>query len=64
MHSMILDGSDKFFTIDENYCPTMQHPKLNFEEILRQTLFYYVENVNQSRTETIVANSFFSNVLE
>ena len=46
MHSMIVDGSDKFFTIDEDYCPTMQHRRLNFEKILHQTLSYYVENVN------------------
>lgn len=40
------DGSDKFFTIDESYCPTMQNFPLNFDDIIRQTLWYYVEKVN------------------
>ncbi len=46
IHSIIPDGSEKFFTIDESYCPTMQRVPLNFDEIIRQTLWYYVENVN------------------
>ncbi len=47
IHSIIPDGSDKFFTIDESYCPTMQNYPLNFDDIIRQTLWHYVENVNQ-----------------
>ncbi len=46
IHSIIPDGSDKFFTIDESYCPTMQYNPLNFDDIIRQTLWFYVENVN------------------
>lgn len=45
-HSIIPDGSDKFFTIDESYCPTLQKFPFNFDDIIRQTLWYYVENVN------------------
>ena len=45
-HSIIPDGSDKFFTINETYCPTMQHTRLNFDQIFRQTIFYYIEHVN------------------
>jgi hypothetical protein len=45
IHSIIPDGSDKFFTIDEGYCPTMQNHRVNFDDIIRQTLWYYVENV-------------------
>ncbi len=48
IHSIIPDGSDKFFTIDESYCPTIQHDPLNFDDILRQTLWYYVENVKHN----------------
>ena len=39
------DGTDKFFTIDESYCPTMQNHPLNFDNVIRSTLWYYVENV-------------------
>ncbi len=46
IHSTIPDGSDKFFTIDESYCPKIQNYSLNFDDIIRQTLWYYVENVN------------------
>jgi hypothetical protein len=40
------DGSDKFFTIDESYCPTMQNHPLIFDDVIRQTIWYYVENVS------------------
>ncbi|CAF4593790.1 unnamed protein product [Rotaria socialis] len=43
-HSLLPDGSDKFFTIDESYCPTMQNHPLVFDDILRKTIQYYVEN--------------------
>jgi hypothetical protein len=43
----MLDGSDDFFTIDESYCPTVQKHPLNFDHIIRQTLWYYIENVSQ-----------------
>ena len=46
IHSIIPDGSDNFFTIDESYCPKIQNYPLNFDDIIRQTLWYYVENVN------------------
>ncbi len=46
-HSFIPDSSDKFFTINENYCPTVQNYPLNYDDIIRQTLWYYVENVSQ-----------------
>ncbi|CAF2622572.1 unnamed protein product [Rotaria sp. Silwood2] len=42
--SIIPDGSDKFFTIDESYCPTMQNHPLIFDDVLRKTIQYYVEN--------------------
>lgn len=45
-HSIIPDGSDKFFTINEHYCPIIQHIQLNFDQILRQTILYYIEHVN------------------
>jgi hypothetical protein len=50
IHSIIPDGSDKFFTIDEGYCPTMQNHRINFDDIIRQTLWYYVENVKPDCT--------------
>jgi hypothetical protein len=40
------DGSDKFFTIDESYCPTMQNHPLTFDDVIRKTIWYYVENVS------------------
>lgn len=43
--SSLPDGSDKFFTIDESYCPTMQNHPLVFDDIIRKTILYYVENV-------------------
>jgi hypothetical protein len=44
-HSNLPDGSDKFFTIDESYCPTIQNHPLNFDDVIRKTILYYVENV-------------------
>ncbi|UJR22007.1 hypothetical protein I4U23_025074 [Adineta vaga] len=44
IHSIIPNGSDNFFTIGESYCPTIQKHVLNFDEIVRQTLWYYIEN--------------------
>jgi hypothetical protein len=44
--SILPDGSDKFFTIDESYCPTMQNHPLIFDDVIRKTILYYVENVN------------------
>jgi hypothetical protein len=49
-HSIISNGSDKFFTIDESYCPAMVNYPLNFDEIIRETLWYYVENVSDTKT--------------
>jgi hypothetical protein len=43
--SILPDGSDKFFTIDESYCPTMQNHPLIFDDVIRKTIWYYVENV-------------------
>jgi hypothetical protein len=45
------DGSDKFFTIDESYCPTMQNHPLNFDDVIRKTIWYYVENVNKQKSK-------------
>ncbi|CAF4517395.1 unnamed protein product [Rotaria sp. Silwood1] len=42
--SILPEGSDKFFTIDESYCPTMQNHPLIFDDVLRKTIQYYVEN--------------------
>jgi len=42
--SILPDGSDKFFTIDESYCPTMQNHPLIFDDVIRKTIRYYVEN--------------------
>ncbi|CAF0800167.1 unnamed protein product [Rotaria sordida] len=42
--SILPDGSDKFFTIDESYCPTMQNHPLIFDDVLRKTIQYYIEN--------------------
>jgi hypothetical protein len=50
-HSMAPDGSDKFFTIDESYCPTVQHHPLIFDDVIRKTIYYYVENVTISNRE-------------
>ncbi len=51
--SIFPDGSDKFFTIDESYCPTMQNHPLIFDEVIQKTIWHYVENVriykNQNR---------------
>ncbi|CAF3620544.1 unnamed protein product [Rotaria sp. Silwood1] len=44
MHSTVPDDSEKFFTIDESYCPTIQKHSLNFDDIIRQTLWYYIDN--------------------
>jgi hypothetical protein len=44
--SIPADGSDKFFTIDESYCPTMQNHPLIFDDVIQKTIWYYVENVN------------------
>ncbi|CAF2827423.1 unnamed protein product [Rotaria sp. Silwood2] len=44
VHSTVPDDSENFFTIDESYCPTMQKHSLNFDDIIRQTLWYYIEN--------------------
>ncbi|CAF1271892.1 unnamed protein product [Adineta ricciae] len=44
MPVMLPDGSDNFFTIDESYCPTMQNHPLVFDDIIRETIWYYVEN--------------------
>jgi hypothetical protein len=49
IHSIIPDGSDKFFTIDESYCPTMQNYPINFDDITRETLWYYIENVSRDQ---------------
>ena len=43
--SSLPDGSDKFFTIDESYCPTVQNHPLIFDDIIQKTICYYVENV-------------------
>lgn len=43
--SVIPAGSDKFFTIDESYCPTAQNHPLDFDPIIQQTILYYIENV-------------------
>lgn len=43
-NSILPDGSDNFFTIDESYCPTMQNHPLIFDDIIRKTIWYYVEN--------------------
>jgi hypothetical protein len=45
LQSAHADGSDKFFTIDESYCPTMQNHSLHFDQVIRETLIYYIENV-------------------
>lgn len=44
--SSLPDSSDKFFTIDESYCPTTQNHPLIFDDIIRKTIYYYVENVS------------------
>ncbi|CAF1161745.1 unnamed protein product [Rotaria sordida] len=44
IHSTIPDDSENFFTIDESYCPTIQKHSLNFDDVIRQTLWYYIEN--------------------
>ncbi|CAF3649066.1 unnamed protein product [Adineta steineri] len=44
MPHMLTDDSDKFFTIDESYCPTMQNHPLIFDDVIKQTILYYVEN--------------------
>lgn len=46
--SIMMDDKDKFFAIGESYCPTMQRHQLNFDDIIRQTLWYYVDNVNKN----------------
>ena len=46
--SILPDGSDKFFTIDESYCPTMQNHPLIFDDVIRRTIWYYVENVTMN----------------
>lgn len=43
--SIFPEGSDKFFTIDESYCPTMQYHPLIFDKVIRETIWHYVENV-------------------
>jgi hypothetical protein len=45
IQSILPDGSDKFFTIDESYCPSMQNHPLNFDQVIRKTLWYYIETV-------------------
>ena len=44
--SLVLDGPDKFFTIDESYCPSMQNYPLNFDDVFKNTVVYYIENVS------------------
>lgn len=44
----MMNDKDKFFAIGESYCPTMQRHQLNFDDIIRQTLWYYVDNVNKN----------------
>lgn len=41
--SVLPDGSDKFFTIDESYCPSMQNHSMNFDPIIQKTLWHYIE---------------------
>lgn len=45
-NSVVPEGSDKFFTIDESYSPTAQNHTLVFDDVLRKTVLYYIENVN------------------
>lgn len=45
------DSADKFFTIDESYCPTMQNHPLVFDDICRKTIHYYIENVSLNKEE-------------
>jgi hypothetical protein len=54
--SLLPDGSDKFFTIDESYCPTMQNHPLIFDDVIRKTIYYYVENVNFSNKKYFYYN--------
>jgi hypothetical protein len=43
--ALLADGSDNFFTIDESYCPTTQNHPLVFDDVIRNTIWYYIENV-------------------
>ncbi|CAF1355417.1 unnamed protein product [Adineta steineri] len=45
-YSINPDGSDEFLTIDDSYSLTIQNQPLNFDQIIGQTLWYYIENVN------------------
>lgn len=45
-HSALPDGSDKFFTIDESYCPTTQNHPLLFDNVVKTTILHYIENVS------------------
>lgn len=47
--SILPDGSDKFFTIDESYCPSMQNHQLSFDPIIQKTIYHYIETVHFSR---------------
>ncbi|CAF1384306.1 unnamed protein product [Adineta steineri] len=43
-YSINPDGSDEFLTIDDSYSLTIQNQPLNFDQIIGQTLWYYIEN--------------------
>ncbi|CAM4811443.1 unnamed protein product [Rotaria magnacalcarata] len=42
--SIVSEDKENFFTIDEIYCPTIYNHTLNFDDIIRQTLWYYIDN--------------------
>lgn len=44
--ALLSDGTDNFFTIDESYCPTTQNHPLVFDDVIRNAIWYYVENVS------------------
>jgi len=46
IHSTTTDCCEQFFTINETYTPITQNHGINFDEIIRETLFYYIENVD------------------
>ncbi len=57
--STLPDGSDKFFTIDESYCPTMQNHPLIFDDVIQKTIYHYVENVPSfPRRKKIILTEF------
>ena len=63
--SVLPDGSDKFFTIDESYVPSMQNHPLNFDPIIQKSLWHYIETVSWNhRLSGWSSEAFLQNELQ